>query len=113
MFICQQYLKCLRVGLDSEDEELMLGRSKSTSEDVDDADEGGRVPLDGDGAVDFVVPEAGAWDVESAVGFLHDDTVGDELEVFVDGGDGLEDLSGCGGTSSHIWLVQIWASFTL
>jgi hypothetical protein len=66
--------------------------SESTAEDVDDADEGRGIPLYGDGSVDFVVPEAGARNVEPAVGFLHDDAVGDELEVLVDGCDFLEDL---------------------
>ena len=87
--------------------------SEGAAEDVNDADEGGSVPLDGDGAVNFVVPEAGAGDVESAVGLLHNDTVGDKLEVLVDTGDALEDLDQSGGTSSQIWLVQIWASLTL
>lgn len=73
-----------------------MSRSKSTSEDVDDADEGWCVPLDGDRPIDFVVPEAGAGDVESAIGFLHDDAVGDEFEVFVDSGDALEDLGEVG-----------------
>ena len=67
--------------------------SESAAEDVDDADKGRGVPLDGDSSIDFVVPEAGARDVEAAVGFLHDDAVGDELEVLVDGGDFLENLS--------------------
>ena len=76
--------------------------SESAAEDVDDANERRGIPLDGDGSVDFVVPEAGAGDVEPTVGLLHDDAVGDELEVLVDGGDFLEDLSGKQGTSSQI-----------
>lgn len=76
--------------------------SEGAAEDVDDTDEGRSIPLDGDSAVDFVVPEARAGNVESAVGFLHDDAVGDELEVFVDGGDFFENLSGWGSTSSQI-----------
>jgi hypothetical protein len=44
---------------------------------------------------------------------LHDDTVGDEFEVFIDSCDGFEDLYLVVCTSSHIWLVQICASFTL
>ena len=93
--------------------EPITGCSEGAAEHVDDADEAGGVPLDGDSAVDLIVPEAGAGDVESAVGLLHDDAVGDELEVLIDGGDVLEDLGGRGGTSSQIWLVQIWASLTL
>jgi len=87
--------------------------SECASEDIDDADECGRIPFDGDSSIDFVVPEAGAGDVESAVSFLHDDTVGDEFEVFIDSCDGFEDLYLVVCTSSHIWLVQICASFTL
>lgn len=71
---------------------LDQGGSERASEDVDDADESGRVPLDGDSSVDFVVPEAGARDVEPAVCLLHDDAIGDELEVLIDVGDALEDL---------------------
>jgi hypothetical protein len=67
--------------------------SESAAEDVDDTDKGRGVPLDGDSSIDFVVPEAGAGDVEPTVGFLHDDAVGDELEVLVDGSDFLENLS--------------------
>lgn len=73
---------------------MKVSRSECASENIDDADEGGCVPLDGDSAVDFVVPEARAGDVESAVGLLHDDAVGDELEVLVDGCDAFEDLRG-------------------
>lgn len=82
-------------------------QSKRASEDVDDADEGGGVPLDSDGAIDLVVPEAGARDIEATVCLLHDDAVGDELKVLVDGSNIFEDLSGIGCTSSQIWLVQI------
>ena len=89
------------------------GCSECASEDVDDADECGGVPLDGDGSVDLVVPEAGSGDVESAVGLLHDDAVGDELEVLIDVGDALEDLDRRGVTSSQIWLVHTCASLTL
>lgn len=87
--------------------------SESASEDIDDADEGGSVPLDGDGAVYLVVPETRARDVEATVGFLHNDAVGNELEVLVDASDVLENLTEGLSTSSQIWLVQIWASFTL
>ncbi len=87
--------------------------SQSASEDIDDADERGGVPLDGDSAVDFIVPEARSWNIESAVCFLHDDAIGDEFEVFIDGSDVLEDLNRKDVTSSQIWLVQSWASFTL
>jgi hypothetical protein len=66
--------------------------SQGAAEDVDDADERGGVPLDGDCSIDFIIPEAGSRDVESAVCLLHDDAVGDELEVAIDVGDALEDL---------------------
>lgn len=87
--------------------------SEGAAEDIDDANETGGVPLDSHCPVDFVVPKAGARNVESAVGLLHDDAVGDELEVFIDCSDVLEDLGGDGFTSSQIWLVQTWASLTL
>jgi hypothetical protein len=87
--------------------------SESAAEDVDDANETGCIPFDSHSAIDLIVPEAGAGNVESAVGFLHDDTVGDELEVFVDGRDALEDLGYVLSTSSQIWLVHSWASLTL
>lgn len=86
--------------------EWVITGSERASEDVDDADECGRVPLDGDSSVDFVVPEAGAGDVEPAVGLLHDDAIGDELEVLIDVGDALEDLHRIEVTSSQIWLVH-------
>lgn len=76
--------------------------SEGAAEDIDDTDEGRCIPFDGDSAVDFVVPEARTGNVESTVGFLHDDAVGDELEVFVDVGDFSEDLSEWGSTSSQI-----------
>ena len=76
------------------DEELMLGRSKSTSEDVNNADKGRGIPLDCDSAVNLVIPKARAWNVESTISFLHDDTVSDKFEVFVDCGNGLKDLRG-------------------
>ena len=88
-------------------------RSECASEDIDDADQGGCVPFDSDSAVDFVVPEAGARDVEAAVSFLHDDAVGDELEIFVESCDVFEDLDRVEVTSSQIWLVQSCASLTL
>jgi hypothetical protein len=81
--------------------------SKRASEDIDDADKGRGVPLDSDGAIDLVVPEAGTRDIEPTVCLLHDDAVGDELKVLVDSSNILEDLSGVLCTSSQIWLVQI------
>jgi hypothetical protein len=92
---------------------IKSGLSQGAAEDIDDADEAGSVPLDGDRPVYFVVPEARAGYIESAVGLLHNDAVGDELEVLVDGGDVLEDLRGKADTSSQIWLVQTCASLTL
>ena len=88
-------------------------RSQGTSEDIDDADEWGRIPLDSHSSIDFVVPEAGPGDVESAVCLLHDDAVGDELEIAIGVGDALEDLDRGHCTSSQIWLVQTCASLTL
>ena len=71
---------------------MQICGSEGAAKHIDDADERGRIPLDGDGSIDLVVPKAGAGDVEPAVGLLHDDAVGDELEVFIDLGDVLEDL---------------------
>ena len=71
---------------------IHLSKSEGTAKDVNYADEGGRVPLDGDGAIDLIIPVAGAWEVEAAIGLLHDDTVSDELEVSIDASDGFEDL---------------------
>jgi hypothetical protein len=90
-----------------------MRRSECAPEDVDDANQGGRVPFDGNCTVNLVVPEAGTGNVEAAVCLLHDDAVSDELEVTVDCGDGLEDLDRAEGTSSQIWLVQTCASLTL
>ena len=81
---------------------MKVCESESTAEDVDDTDERWGVPLDGNSAVDLVVPEARAGNVESTVSFLHDDAVGDELEVFVGVGDFFEDLDRQKGTSSQI-----------
>ena len=91
----------------------MNGGSQGTSEDIDNADEWGCIPLDGDSSIDFVIPEAGSRDVESAVSLLHNDAVGDELEITVGIGDVFEDLDRGYCTSSQIWLVQTWASLTL
>jgi hypothetical protein len=91
----------------------MMSWSKRTSEDIDDANERRCVPLDSDSAIDFIIPEAGAGDVESAVCLLHDDAIGDELEVPIDCCDILENLDMLESTSSQIWLVQICASLTL
>lgn len=66
--------------------------SEGTAEDIDDTDKGGRIPLNSDGAINLVIPIAGSAEVEAAVGFLHDDTVGDEFEVFIDVSDSFEDL---------------------
>ena len=66
--------------------------SECAAEHVNDADKGRGVPLDSHSAVDLVVPEARPRNVESAVSLLHDDAVGDKLEVLIDVGDALEDL---------------------
>ena len=87
--------------------------SQGTSEHVDDAYQAGGVPLDGHSAIYFIVPKAGPRDVEPTVSLLHDDAVGDELEVLIDSSNALQDLSKYKSTSSQIWLVQIWASLTL
>lgn len=57
--------------------------SECAPEYIDHADESGRVPFHSDSAVHLIVPVAGAAEVEPTVGLLHDDTVGDELEVFI------------------------------
>lgn len=72
--------------------QVKVCKSQSATEDVDDTDEGRCVPLNGNSAVDFIVPEARSRDIESAVRLLHDDAIGNELEVFVDLGDILKDL---------------------
>jgi len=113
MFNGGRYDRVSRVIDEGEGIDAWWIRSECASEDVDDADEGRGIPLDGDSAIDLVVPEAGAGDVESAVRLLHDDAVGDELEVLIDGGDVFQNLSGDTTTSSQIWLVQICASLTL
>ena len=87
--------------------------SESASKDVDDTDERRSIPFNSDCSIHLIIPEAGARYVESTVSFLHNNAVGNELEVLVDAGDALEDLNQSGGTSSQIWLVQIWASLTL
>jgi len=67
--------------------------SESAAEDIDDTDEGGCVPFDCNSSVDFIIPEAWSWDVESTIGFLHYDAVGYKLEVFVDCCNVFENLS--------------------
>lgn len=68
-------------------------QSQCASEDIHDANKSWGIPFDGDSSVNFIIPEAGSWYVESAISFLHDDAVGYELEVFVDSGDILENLT--------------------
>lgn len=67
--------------------------SKGTSEDIDNADEGGSIPLDSHGSIDFVIPETGTRDIESAISFLHDYAVGNEFEVTIDVCNALENLN--------------------
>ena len=67
--------------------------SQRTSEHIDDAYQAGSIPLDCHSAVNFIVPEAGSRDIEPAVSLLHDDAVGDKLEVLIDSGNVLQDLS--------------------
>ncbi len=61
--------------------------SERTSKDIDDADERRSIPFDGDCAIDFVIPKAWSWDIESTISLLHDDAISYELKVFVDCGD--------------------------
>lgn len=87
--------------------------SERASEDVNNADEGRGIPLDGHCSVDLVVPEARTRDVKTAIGLLHDDAVSNKLEVAIDCSDTLENLNSFFGTSSQIWFVQTCASLTL
>lgn len=87
--------------------------SEPTSEDIYDAGHGGWVPLDGNSAVDVVVPIAAAWYVEAAVCLLHDDAVRDVFEILIDVGDCFQYLRVDRGTSSQIKLDQTCASLTL
>ncbi len=70
----------------------MMEESQSASEDIDNAYKWRCIPFDGDGSIYLVVPEAWSRDVKSAVGFLHDDAISNELEVAIGIGDGLQDL---------------------
>lgn len=88
--------------------------SEGAAENVDDTDEWGWIPFDGNGSIDLIVPEAWSRKVKSAIGFLHDDTVGNKLEVFIFWGDIFQDLElKVKITSSQIWLVHVCASLTL
>jgi len=87
--------------------------SECTSKDVYDAYKWGSIPFNSDSAIDFVIPKARSWYIESTISFLHDDAICYEFKVFVDGGDVLQDLARLISTSSQIWLVHICASFTL
>ena len=66
--------------------------SEGASKDIDNADEGGRIPFDGHGAIHLIIPVARAWQVQAAIGFLHDDAVGYEFEVLVHVGDRFQNL---------------------
>lgn len=89
-------------------------RSKPTAKDIDNARHGRRVPLHSDRAIHIVVPVAAARYVEATVCFLHDDAVGDILEVLIDIGHGLQNLSVSRSlTSSQMRLDQTCASLTL
>jgi len=58
--------------------------------------------LDGHRAVHLVVPEARPRDAQSAVRLLHHDAVGDQLEVLIHLGDGVESLHKGESTWSQI-----------
>jgi hypothetical protein len=67
-------------------------KSESASKHINNTNESGSIPFDRYSSIDFIVPEAGTWDVEPAICLLHDDAVSDELEVFVDCSDVFENL---------------------
>lgn len=66
--------------------------SEGATENVDDTDEWWWVPLDSNGSIDLIVPEARSRKVKSAICFLHNDAVGNKLEVFIFWGDIFQDL---------------------
>lgn len=83
--------------------EMLGDGSEGTTKDIDNTDKGGGIPLDCNSAIHFVIPIAGSRKVESTVSFLHDDTIGDILEILVDSGDCLQYLRhGLEHTSSQI-----------
>lgn len=63
--------------------------SEPASEDIHDTSQGLVIPLHGHCPIGVIIPVAGPRDVESAVSLLHDDAVGDVLEVLVDGDEGF------------------------
>lgn len=69
-----------------------MDESQSTAEDVDNTDQGRSIPFDSNSSIYFIIPEAGAGDVESTIGLLHNDAVSNELEVAIDCCDVLENL---------------------
>ena len=80
----------------------VLTRSKSASKHIDHTNKRLGVPLDCDGAIHLIIPIARARKIEATICFLHDDAVCYKFEVFVDVGDGLEDLCKNMNTSSQI-----------
>ena len=76
--------------------------SESASEDIDDTDERRSIPFNSDSSIHLIIPEAGARNVESTISFLHNNAIGNELEVLVDAGDVFENLNKKVCTSSQI-----------
>ena len=76
--------------------------SESASKDVDDTDERRSIPFNSDCSIHLIIPEAGARNVESTISFLHNNAIGNELEVLVDAGDVFENLDKKVCTSSQI-----------
>ena len=91
----------------------IIHHSESTSKHIDNTYKGVWIPFDSHSSINFIIPITGSRKVEATVSLLHDDTVGNKFEVFVDSGDAFENLYFWIFTSSQIWLVHIWASFTL
>lgn len=71
---------------------MMLRISKGTGEYIDNGNYGVGFMLNSDRAVSIIIPVARTGDVESALGFLHEQTIHNELEVLVLLGEPLEDL---------------------
>jgi hypothetical protein len=66
--------------------------SQCASEHIDYANKSRGIPFDSHRSIHLVVPEARSRYVQAAVSLLHDDAIGDELEVFVDCCDVLQNL---------------------
>lgn len=74
-------------------------QSQGATKYIYNTNEWGRIPFNSDGTINLVIPIAWAREVETTISFLHDDTVGDEFEIFIDIGDGFENL--------YLWYIYI------